>query len=120
MSVRIYALAKELGIDNKELLGACEKLGIKGKGSALASLDDDEVTRIKQQIAGGGEPEKPVASSVEAALSPSITLSPAAASSPSPLLRKNLLFDRGKPFLFAGVLFLFAGMPFHVAVRFET
>ena len=51
MSVRIYALAKELGIDNKELLGVCEKLGIKGKGSALASLDEDEVTRIKSQLA---------------------------------------------------------------------
>lgn len=52
MSVRIYALAKELGIDNKELLGVCDKLGIKGKGSALASLEDDEVARIKQQLAG--------------------------------------------------------------------
>ena len=59
MSVRIYALAKELGIDNKELLGVCDKLGIKGKGSALASLEDDEVTRIKQQLAGGAE--KPAA-----------------------------------------------------------
>lgn len=57
MSVRIYALAKELGIDNKELLGVCEKLGIKGKGSALASLDDDEVARIKSQLAEA--PPKP-------------------------------------------------------------
>ncbi len=60
MSVRIYALAKELGIDNKELLGVCDKLGIKGKGSALASLDDDEVTRIKEHLAGGAAaPAKP-------------------------------------------------------------
>ncbi|MCP4464473.1 MAG: hypothetical protein GY819_16890, partial [Planctomycetaceae bacterium] len=59
MSVRIYALAKELGIDNKELLGVCDKLGIKGKGSALASLDDDEVSRIKGQLAGAGEKSPP-------------------------------------------------------------
>ncbi len=51
MAVRIYAFAKELGIDNKDLLDICEKLGIKGKGSALASLDDDEIARIKKQIA---------------------------------------------------------------------
>ncbi len=57
MSVRIYALAKELGIDNKELLGVCDKLGIKGKGSALASLNDDEIARIKQQLSSA--PEKP-------------------------------------------------------------
>ena len=50
MSVRIYALAKDLGIDNKELLDICEKAGIKGKGSALASLDDGEIAKIKQHI----------------------------------------------------------------------
>ncbi len=57
MSIRIYAFAKELGIDNKELLGICDKLGIKGKGSALASLDDDEVAKIKQHLTG--VPEEP-------------------------------------------------------------
>lgn len=53
MSVRIYAFAKELGIDNKELLDICEKAGIKGKGSALASLDEAEIVKIKQQMEGG-------------------------------------------------------------------
>ena len=52
MPVRIYSLAKDLGIDNKALLEICEKAGIKGKGSALASLDDDEVAKIKQQMEG--------------------------------------------------------------------
>ncbi len=52
MSVRIYALAKELGIDNKDLLDICEKAGIKGKGSALASLDDGEIAKVKQQLEG--------------------------------------------------------------------
>ena len=59
-SVRIYAFAKELGLDNKQLLDICESCGIKGKGSALASLDDDEVEKIKKHMAGGtAKPEEP-------------------------------------------------------------
>ncbi len=54
MPVRIYAFAKELGLDNKQLLDICEKADIKGKGSALASLNDDEVTAIKAFMDGGG------------------------------------------------------------------
>lgn len=60
---RIYAFAKELGFENKKLLDICEKLGIQNKGSALASLDDDEVSRIKKYLAEGPSeppaPEKP-------------------------------------------------------------
>ena len=59
MPVRIYAFAKDLGIDNKQLLDICDKVGIKGKGSALASLDDDEVSKIKQFMDGGASPSKP-------------------------------------------------------------
>lgn len=54
MSVRIYALAKELKIDSKELVEICPKAGISGKGSALASLDDDEVAKIKAYVSGNG------------------------------------------------------------------
>ena len=61
MPVRIYAFAKELGLDNKQLLDICEKANIKGKGSALASLNEDEITSIKAFMDGGGgvatEPE---------------------------------------------------------------
>ena len=52
-TVRIYAFAKELGLDNKQLLDLCDKAGIKGKGSALASLDDDEVASIKSFLSSG-------------------------------------------------------------------
>lgn len=52
MPIRIYALAKELGIDSKELVGACTKVGIPGKGSALASLNDDEVAKVKSFLQG--------------------------------------------------------------------
>ena len=53
MPVRIYAFAKELGLDNKQLLEICEKANIKGKGSALASLEDDEIAIVKGFMSGG-------------------------------------------------------------------
>ena len=52
MAVRIYALAKELKLDSKDLVNLCTKAGIPGKGSALASLTDKEVTKLKQFISG--------------------------------------------------------------------
>ena len=55
MAVRIYSLAKELNIDNKELVSICEKAGLRGKGSALASLDDDEVIKVKKFISEQAE-----------------------------------------------------------------
>ncbi len=54
MPIRIYAFAKELGFDNKQLLDVCDKVNIKGKGSALASLDDDEVAKVKEFLATQG------------------------------------------------------------------
>lgn len=59
MPVRIYAFAKELGLDNKQLLDVCDKVNIKGKGSALASLDDSEVAIIKEFLAGGPSSDAP-------------------------------------------------------------
>ena len=53
MPIRIYALAKELQIDNKKLVDICTRAGITGKGSALASLTDEEVARLKTYMAGG-------------------------------------------------------------------
>jgi translation initiation factor IF-2 len=51
--VRIYALAKDLKIDSKDLVDLCTKAGIPGKGSALASLEDHEVTKLKAFMEGG-------------------------------------------------------------------
>ena len=53
MPIRIYALAKEIKVDSKELVEICAKAGITNKGSALASLTDDEVDRVKAFIQGG-------------------------------------------------------------------
>ncbi len=52
MPIRIYALAKELEMDSKELVEVCTKAGIPGKGSALASLNDDEVEKVKTFLRG--------------------------------------------------------------------
>jgi translation initiation factor IF-2 len=54
LAIRIYALAKELQIDNKKLVDICTKAGITGKGSALASLSDEEEVRIRAFISGDG------------------------------------------------------------------
>ncbi|HZZ71459.1 MAG TPA: translation initiation factor IF-2 [Pirellulales bacterium] len=56
MAVRIYALAKELKIDSKELVEICTKAGITGKGSALASLTDDEEVKLRNYLAGKTKP----------------------------------------------------------------
>ena len=62
MAVRIYSLAKELKLDSKELVDLCARAGIQDKGSALASLSDDEVARVKEFIAGKDKPpERPAA-----------------------------------------------------------
>ncbi len=62
MAVRIYSLAKELKLDSKELVELCARAGIQDKGSALASLSDDEVARVKEFIAGKSKPaERPAA-----------------------------------------------------------
>lgn len=50
--MRIYAIAKELKIDSKDLVDICTKAGITGKGSALASLTEDEVVRLKSFLSG--------------------------------------------------------------------
>lgn len=55
MPIRIYALAKELKIDSKELVDVCAKAGVTGKGSALASLSDEETAKVKSYLAGGGK-----------------------------------------------------------------
>jgi translation initiation factor IF-2 len=62
LAVRIYALAKELKLDSKELVDICTNAGLPGKGSALASLTDEEAERVRQFVRGtGGKPKSSVA-----------------------------------------------------------
>ncbi len=46
---RVYELAKELGLENKDLIAHLEKIGITVK-SHSSSLEDDEVERIKRDL----------------------------------------------------------------------
>jgi len=100
VAVRIYAFAKDLGLENKELLDICEKLGIKGKGSALANLDDDEISKIKKFLAGESEtpaappavvetPPPPTPTPTVTSVAPEVASAPPAAPVEPPLaLRK--------------------------------
>ncbi len=46
---RVHELAKELGLENKDLIAHLEKIGITVK-SHSSSLEDDEVERIKDEL----------------------------------------------------------------------
>ena len=59
MAIRIYALAKQLRVEHKKLVDVCKDAGIVGKGSALASLSDEEVEVIKDHLRRPGKAAKP-------------------------------------------------------------
>lgn len=84
MPKRIYALAKELAMDSKDLVDLCTKIGIQNKGSALASLEDDEVERIAKYIKGGEAPRAAAGPSASVAASV-----PPAAAGPLPARRSG-------------------------------
>ena len=52
---RVHLLAKELGLETKDLIAQLEKLGIRGR-KAQSSLEDEEVIRLRAALA---EQEKP-------------------------------------------------------------
>jgi len=77
VAVRIYTLAKELKIDSKELVDLCTRAGIQDKGSALASMSDEEVVKLKEFIAAKSRPASPAGaatSKVAAPVRPAATL----------------------------------------------
>jgi translation initiation factor IF-2 len=53
---RVHLLAKELGIETKDLIPQLDKLGMRGR-KAQSSLDDDEVTRIRAALAAQEKPQ---------------------------------------------------------------
>ncbi|HBH52728.1 MAG TPA: translation initiation factor IF-2 [Planctomycetaceae bacterium] len=65
MKIRIFTLAKELGMDSKVLIGWCQKLGIDLKDSPLSSISEEQRDRvlefIKSQGAESGEAPKAAA-----------------------------------------------------------
>lgn len=46
---RVYELAKELNLENKELIAHLERIGVTGK-SHSSSLEDDEVERVQREV----------------------------------------------------------------------
>ncbi len=66
LSIRIYALAQQLKVETKKLVDILKLAGIEGKGSALASLTDEEVEQVKAAFQKTApKPSKPGASSLE-------------------------------------------------------
>ena len=53
---RVHLLAKELGIETKDLITQLDKLGIRGR-KAQSALEDDEVTRLRAALAGQEKPQ---------------------------------------------------------------
>lgn len=49
--IRVYELAKELGLENKDLISRLEKLGIAVK-SHSSTLEDSDVERIRKEFSG--------------------------------------------------------------------
>ncbi|MEA5473650.1 translation initiation factor IF-2 N-terminal domain-containing protein, partial [Synechococcus sp. CCY9201] len=58
--VRIYELSRDLGLENKDVLDAAEKLSIAVK-SHSSSISDDEAIRIRTLIKGNGSGATPAA-----------------------------------------------------------
>ena len=69
MPARIYALAKELNLDSKELVDLVKKVGITGKGSALASLSDEEAQRVRDHLTKSTATQPPPAATASPGVS---------------------------------------------------
>jgi translation initiation factor IF-2 len=53
---RVHLLAKELGIETKDLIAQLDKLGLRGR-KAQSSLEDDEVARVRGALAAQEKPQ---------------------------------------------------------------
>lgn len=84
MPIRIYALAKELKIEHKTLAEICTQIGITGKGSALASLSDEEAAAIRAHLESRGK-----ASRAPAAVGAGVAVADRMASGAGPAVRRE-------------------------------
>jgi translation initiation factor IF-2 len=93
VAVRIYTLAKELKIDSKELVELCTRAGIQDKGSALASMTDEEVAKLKEFIAAKSRPpERPAPA---APVRPAAPVAPAKPAATAALKREDYIAPAG-------------------------
>jgi translation initiation factor IF-2 len=74
LPIRIYTLAKQLKLDSKVLVDICTKAGVTGKGSALASLTDEELATVTafMNAGKGGRPAGAAASAAAPAAPPAV------------------------------------------------
>jgi translation initiation factor IF-2 len=90
--VRIYELSRDLGLENKDVLDAAEKLGVAAK-SHSSSISDDEATRIRSLIKAGsnGSASKPTPAAPPAKAILSVKkaegVAPAPAAKPAPVAK---------------------------------
>ncbi|MCB4423383.1 translation initiation factor IF-2 [Synechococcus sp. HB1133] len=90
--VRIYELSKDLGLENKDVLDAAEKLSIAAK-SHSSSISDAEAGKIRSLLVKGGNGAKPTAAAPAKPAPGKAILSvkkaaPAAPSKPTPAVSK--------------------------------
>ena len=91
--VRIYELSKDLGLENKDVLDAAEKLSIAAK-SHSSSISDAEAGKIRSLLGKGGNGAKPAAAAPAKPAAGKAILSvkkaaPAAPSKPAPAASKR-------------------------------
>ena len=81
MPVRIYEIAKKIGIPSKEVLAKAKALGIANAKVASSTLDKITAEYLEEQIAGKPEPEAP-AEEPQAAAEPVIITAPVEEAAP--------------------------------------
>ena len=53
---RVHLLAKELGIETKDLIAQLDRLGMRGR-KAQSALEEDEVSRVRAALAAQEKPQ---------------------------------------------------------------
>ena len=81
MPVRIYEIAKKIGIPSKEVLAKAKEMGIANAKVASSTLDKITAEYLEEQIAGKPEPEAP-AEEPQAAAEPVIITAPVEEAAP--------------------------------------
>ena len=96
--VRIYELSRDLGLENKDVLDAAEKLGVAAK-SHSSSISDDEASRIRYLIKTGsnGSPSKPAPAPAAAAPKAILSVKKAESAGAAPMAAKPALPPPARP-----------------------
>ena len=96
--VRIYELSRDLGLENKDVLDAAEKLGVAAK-SHSSSISDDEASRIRSLIKTGsnGSPSKPAPAPAAAAPKAILSVKKAESAGAAPTAAKPALPPPARP-----------------------